>query len=74
MQVPHNWISVVLHWICEVLSSATAVRDQVVKMPLYARHGVKHLWLLDPTFALWKCLCWKMTVGWWPARLPNRQR
>jgi Uma2 family endonuclease len=48
MEEPHNWISVVPEWICEVLSPATAVKDRVIKMPLYARHEVKHLWLLNP--------------------------
>ena len=48
VQEPHNWISVVPDWVCEVLSPATAVRDRAVKMPLYGRYGVEHLWLLDP--------------------------
>ena len=36
-------------WICEVLSSSTAKYDRAEKMPLYARHGVSHLWLIDPS-------------------------
>ncbi|MCC6559618.1 MAG: Uma2 family endonuclease [Polyangiaceae bacterium] len=35
-------------WICEVLSPSTAGVDRVKKMPVYAREGVKHVWLLDP--------------------------
>ncbi|WP_408888887.1 Uma2 family endonuclease [Myxococcus faecalis] len=35
-------------WVCEVLSPSTASRDRGAKMNLYARAGVKHLWLLDP--------------------------
>ncbi|HWP00001.1 MAG TPA: Uma2 family endonuclease [Methylococcus sp.] len=35
-------------WVCEVLSPGTARVDRVVKMPIYARHGVAWLWLLDP--------------------------
>ena len=35
-------------WICEALSPGTARTDRTEKMPLYARHGVGHLWLLDP--------------------------
>jgi len=35
-------------WICEVLSDSTEVHDRRDKMPLYARHGVPHVWLLDP--------------------------
>ncbi|MGQ9486046.1 MAG: Uma2 family endonuclease [Desulfosoma sp.] len=48
LQEPHDWISVVPDWVCEVLSAASAVRDRAVKMPLYGRYGAKHLWLLDP--------------------------
>jgi Uma2 family endonuclease len=35
-------------WVCEVLSPSTMVVDRVEKMPAYAKHGVRHLWLLDP--------------------------
>jgi len=35
-------------WICEILSPATARIDRVIKMPLYAREQVPHLWLVDP--------------------------
>ncbi len=44
-----NWISVVPDWICEVLSPGTARIDRKKKMPIYARFGVRHLWLLDPS-------------------------
>jgi Uma2 family endonuclease len=45
---PHNWISVTPDWICEVLSPTTAKTDKADKMPVYAKHGVSHLWLVDP--------------------------
>jgi len=35
-------------WACEVLSPATARRDRMLKMPIYARAGVGHVWLVDP--------------------------
>jgi len=35
-------------WVCEVLSASTAVLDRVKKLPVYAAHGVKHAWLVDP--------------------------
>ena len=35
-------------WICEVLSPSTEVHDREVKMPIYAREGVRHAWLIDP--------------------------
>lgn len=35
-------------WVCEILSSTTATLDRTRKMPIYARTGVAHLWLIDP--------------------------
>jgi Uma2 family endonuclease len=35
-------------WICEVLSRSTESVDREEKMPVYAREGVRHAWLLDP--------------------------
>lgn len=35
-------------WICEVLSRSTAAMDRAEKLPIYARAGVGHAWLLDP--------------------------
>jgi len=35
-------------WICEVLSLSTAAFDRAEKMPVYARAGVQHAWLVDP--------------------------
>ncbi len=43
-----NPITQVPDWICEVLSPSTARSDRVEKMPLYAEHGVSHLWIVDP--------------------------
>ena len=43
-----NPIALVPDWVCEVLSPSTAHTDRVEKMPLYANHGVGHLWLVDP--------------------------
>jgi hypothetical protein len=39
---------VVPDWVCEVLSPSTASQDREIKMPLYARYGVNHAWLVDP--------------------------
>ena len=36
-------------WVAEVLSSSTASHDQVVKLPVYERAGVREVWLIDPT-------------------------
>ena len=35
-------------WVCEVLSPSTAALDRSVKLRVYAREGVQHVWLLDP--------------------------
>ena len=35
-------------WLCEVLSPSTEEHDRQVKMPIYAREGVRHAWLVDP--------------------------
>ncbi|HNC53336.1 MAG TPA: Uma2 family endonuclease [Accumulibacter sp.] len=39
---------VVPDWVCEVVSPSTARKDRVLKMSVYARYGVRHLWLVDP--------------------------
>jgi Uma2 family endonuclease len=35
-------------WVCEVLSTSTRVLDRSVKLPVYAREGVRYVWLVDP--------------------------
>jgi Uma2 family endonuclease len=35
-------------WACEVLSPSTLRVDRVLKLPIYARDGVPHVWLVDP--------------------------
>lgn len=35
-------------WVCEILSPSTQRDDRIDKMPIYAREGVGHLWLIDP--------------------------
>ncbi len=35
-------------WACEILSPSTEAHDRVVKLPLYAREGIRHVWLVDP--------------------------
>ena len=36
-------------WVCEVVSPTTGRLDRVRKMPVYAREGVGHFWLVDPS-------------------------
>lgn len=35
-------------WVCEVLSASTARVDRIKKMPVYAREGIPHVWIVDP--------------------------
>jgi len=39
---------IVPDWVCEILSPSTARKDRTLKLPLYARYGVAHAWLVDP--------------------------
>jgi Uma2 family endonuclease len=41
-------ITLVPDWVCEVLSPSTEVYDRATKLPLFARYGARHAWLLDP--------------------------
>ena len=41
------WFELAPDWVCEILSPSTARVDRVLKMPIYAREGVGHLWLVD---------------------------
>ena len=42
------WVSLAPDWVCEVLSPSTSAIDRNRKLPIYARAGVAHAWLLDP--------------------------
>ena len=42
------WFELPPDWTCEILSPATARVDRAEKLPIYARHGVRHAWLIDP--------------------------
>lgn len=35
-------------WVCEVVSPSTAKIDRAKKVPIYARSGVKNVWIVDP--------------------------
>jgi Uma2 family endonuclease len=43
-----DYVETTPDWVCEVLSPSTASKDREVKMPIYARYGVCHAWLVDP--------------------------
>jgi Uma2 family endonuclease len=35
-------------WVCEVLSPSTQAIDRADKLPIYATHGVRHAWIVEP--------------------------
>ncbi len=35
-------------WLCEVLSRSTEKLDRADKLPIYAAHGVRNVWLINP--------------------------
>ena len=50
-------------WVCEIISPSTRKLDLEAKRPVYAREGVRHLWLIDPaerTLEAFEC-----TAGEW---------
>ena len=51
-------------WVCEVLSSSTRKVDRPEKRPTYAREGIGHLWLIDPTDRTLEAL--ELHEGQWP--------
>jgi Uma2 family endonuclease len=40
--------TVIPDWVCEILSPSTESKDRQIKMPIYAKYGVPHAWLIDP--------------------------
>lgn len=42
------YVTLAPDWVCEVLSPSTAVLDRKLKLRVYAREQVKHVWLVDP--------------------------
>jgi Uma2 family endonuclease len=43
-------------WACEVVSPSTGKMDRAQKLPIYAREGVPHVWLVDPLLHLLEVL------------------
>jgi Uma2 family endonuclease len=49
LEIPQDHrFEVVPDWVCEILSPGTTKKDRALKLPLYARYGVAHIWLVDP--------------------------
>jgi len=48
-EVPEtSYFSLPPDWVCEIVSPSTAKHDRGAKRDIYARHSVKHIWLVDP--------------------------
>ncbi len=45
---PEAYFTLVPDWICEAVSPSTEHIDRRLKLPLYARCGVAHAWLVNP--------------------------
>ncbi|MBI4953655.1 MAG: Uma2 family endonuclease [Myxococcales bacterium] len=41
-------IAVTPGWVCEILSPSNEAHDRVHERHLYAEHGVRHYWIVDP--------------------------
>ena len=51
-RIPETWDAVIApDWVCETLADSTRDLDLDGKRPAYAREGIPHLWLVDPTGA-----------------------
>ena len=45
---PDPFFTLAPDWVCEVVSPSTERIDRVLKLPIYARAGVGHAWLVNP--------------------------
>lgn len=43
-----KWFELAPDWVCEVASPSTELFDRAEKLPVYARAGVKHVWIVNP--------------------------
>lgn len=50
-------------WVCEVLSPSTEKTDRTLKLPIYAREGVGHAWLVNPLLRTLEVL--RLSEGRW---------
>ncbi len=56
-------ITVAPDWVCEIHSNSTRRHDLTVKMPMYLRHGVGHVWLVEPELRTLQ-VCRHSPAGW----------
>jgi Uma2 family endonuclease len=68
MERPH--ISLRPDWVCEILSKSTETIDRDLKMQIYARQQVGHLWFVDPRKKTLEVF--QLTAGdWVPIQVSN---
>lgn len=46
---PAPFFTLAPDWVCEIVSPSTERLDRAKKLPLYAREGVSHAWIVNPT-------------------------
>ena len=65
MPAPPQTVAIELapDWLCEVLSPSTERLDRTRKLPLYARAGVRHVWLVNPVHRTLEVL--RLDAGHW---------
>jgi Uma2 family endonuclease len=57
------FLAIAPDWVCEVLSPATERLDRTRKLRVYAREGVPHVWLLNPSLRTLEVL--RLAGGQW---------
>ncbi len=58
-----NWFSVPPDWVCEILSPGTMRIDRIIKMPIFAHHGVSFLWMINPFIKIFETF--RLESGLW---------
>ena len=50
--LPHDapWTTIAPDWVCELLLPSGVAIDRGLKMDIYLREQVRHVWLIDPLF------------------------
>lgn len=65
---PAPYFTLAPDWVCEVLSPSTEALDRKRKREIYAREGVRHVWLVDPASRTLEAFHWHQ--GQWKLQGP----
>jgi len=63
LTVDEPYFTLAPDWVCEVLSPSSSKMDRSRKLPIYAREGIPHAWLVDPLLRMLEVL--RLTDGKW---------